>query len=58
MVHVEDRVRCTGCNKVFCKHCEERCPSCYGIHVSAIRPSLSYAQANPAKPATRIKVLE
>jgi ferredoxin len=50
MVHVEDRVRCTGCNKVFCKYCEERCPSCYGIHIAVSKPSLKYSQDNLAKP--------
>ena len=54
MVHVEDRVRCSNCTKVFCKYCEERCPSCYGIHISASKPSLKYSQENPAR---KIKVL-
>ena len=53
MVHVEDRVRCIGCNKVFCKHCEDKCPSCCGIHVFASRPSLTYSQANPARKIER-----
>ena len=59
MVHVEDRVRCTGCNKVFCKYCEERCPSCYGIHIAISKPSLKYSQENSAKEAQlkRIRIV-
>jgi len=56
MVHVEERVRCTGCNKVFCKYCEERCPSCCGIHISGSKPSLTYSQENNANQAVLDKV--
>ena len=48
-VHVEEKVRCIDCSKVFCKYCEDKCPACFGIHISASRPSLNYARENPAK---------
>ena len=48
-VHVEERVRCAGCQKVYCKYCEDRCPSCYGIHISSAKPSLNYSIKNPAR---------
>jgi len=50
MVHVEQRVRCADCEKCYCKHCEDRCPACYGIHISTYTPSQAYAEAHPAKP--------
>ena len=50
MVHIEERVRCIGCNKVYCKYCHDRCPSCKGVHISSHRPSLNYSQKNSAEP--------
>jgi hypothetical protein len=49
-VHVEERVRCIDCNKVYCMYCEDRCTSCHGIHISSARPSLNYSLKNPAEP--------
>ena len=36
-IHVEVTVRCKDCHHVFCKSCEDRCPSCYGIHITEER---------------------
>ena len=56
MIHVENRVRCSGCNKVFCRYCEDRCPSCYGIHISPAKPYLNYSKENPAR-IQKIKII-
>ena len=57
MIHVENRVRCSGCNKVFCRYCEDRCPSCYGIHISPAKPYLNYSKENPAR-IQKIKIIK